>query len=138
MLPPNASGMANSNKIPLGVRWAGLLWGMLTLAWLPKEDTDIIFITLLSLGWCLWIAFWLRDQDRFSRLNKVLMGAILGALFLPLALLLIFVKAGLHGHGFLDFSLTQITHLVPLTPVWMLFGGAAGAIFRKQTKMRSN
>lgn len=54
------------------------------------------------------------------------LGGAAGLLYLPLAIVFILIKAGLHGHGFLDFSLFQVGRLVSYTPLWGALGASVG------------
>ena len=124
--------MANSKKLPLWLRWWGLLTGAVSIFWLPIEDTTLTMLGLISAGWGIWLAGWLFQPSWFqlTRLNGWQRNAIGGGLsgfLLPLAaLLLVLVKAGLHGHGFLDFSFYQLGWLLVRTPLWVGLGGLGG------------
>jgi hypothetical protein len=50
-------------------------------------------------------------------------------------LLLVVLKAGLHGHGFLDFSFYQLGSLLVRTPLWVALGGLGGWMFGKFSRM---
>lgn len=122
--------MAPSSKPPLYLRWWGLLWGIVTFFWLPVEDVRIIYITVISVVWCFWLGFYAAWRGLLGkwRLRLFWLGIFSGLLFLPVSFMLILFKAGLHGHGFLDFSFYQIGRLALLTPVWAALGGVVGKI----------
>lgn len=89
---------------------------------------------LISAGWGIWLTGWLFQRGRFqlTRLNdwqRNVIGGGLSGLLLPLAaLLLVLVKAGLHGHGFLDFSFYQLGWLLVRTPLWVGLGCLVGGL----------
>lgn len=124
--------MAGSSKLPLRLRWSGLALGVLTLAWLPLEDTHTVYLTTLSLLWSAWLAGWLAHRPkvrvwlRSGNWTNSLLGAAAGLFSAPVALSLVIFKAGLHAHGFVDFSLNQLIQLLIRTPIWVLLGAVAG------------
>jgi hypothetical protein len=106
---------------------------MVTIFWLPIEDLNIIFLSVMSLVWCLWLAVYAVWRGVLSgRTHRLFwLGVLSGFLFFPISMLFILFKAGLHAHGFLDFSASQIVRLGWLTLVWILLGGGVGAFFKK-------
>lgn len=120
--------MAPSAKPPLALRWVGLFWGIVTFFWLPIEDTNLTLITILTLGWSAWLGVWLAWRGALAgRENRLVwLGGAAGGLSLPLAFIFMLIKAGLHGHGSLDFSWYQIGQLASYTPLWAALGAAVG------------
>ena len=123
--------MGGSIKLPLWLRWSGLGTGVLTLAWLPIEDTNTLYLTILSIMWSAWTAGWLasRPEGRdwlAGQWRWALLGAGVGLGTAPVALGLVLLKAGMHAHGFLDFSSYQMTGMLLCTPIWMVVGGLMG------------
>lgn len=113
------------------LRLGGILLGVVALLWLSFEGRDerqaILLAALLStLG---AIATGLRFGGRLRGYWLVILGAVFGFLVPLLAVLLMVIKTGLHGHGVPDFTLAQITAVLRLIPVWsgvgVLVGGAA-------------
>jgi hypothetical protein len=141
-MPPNACIVGSSkSRLPLAFRWATIVWGLITFIWLPFEDTTIIFLLLLSASWCVLLAGWLtiRFSQATKLINSLFIGALCGLLIFPTALLLALLKAGLHDHGFLDFSTTQLIGIARSTPIWVIIGLLISAAFhylrsRPQTK----
>ncbi len=146
MTPANVSSVAGStSKLPLRLRWLGLTIGVLTLAWLPLEDTRTYFLTVLSLLWSVWTAGWLSTRLRMRAWLTsggwafVMLGAAAGLLSAPAAFGLVIFKAGLHAHGFVDFSFSQLTQLLIRTPIWVAAGGVVGwVVFHFRQKLASN
>jgi len=132
MMPANVSSVAGSSKLPLRLRWSGLALGALTLAWLPVEDTHTLYLTIISLLWSAWLAGWLSAQPKVRAWLQsggwafALLGAAAGLGSALAAVGLVIIKAGLHAHGFVDFSLFQLTQLLARTPIWAVVGGLAG------------
>jgi hypothetical protein len=130
-----------SNQLPLWLRWWGLAAGAATLFWLPVEDTTLTKLGLVSAAWTVWLAGWIDLRPRLRRRlpdevwRKALAGGLAGVLLPVIALLLVVLKAGLHGHGFLDFSFYQLGKLLVRTPIWVGVGGLGGLLFGKFSRM---
>ena len=123
--------MEKSNKLPLPLRWWGLVIGVITFFWLPNEDTDLLMLVAVSTGWCVWLAGWLLYRLKNSLQipwQRVLTVGIGGLGLFPVALLLVTFKAGLHQHGFLDFSNFQLRRVFALTPFWCAGGILLGVL----------
>jgi len=104
-----------------------------TFFWIPIEDVNMVWLTAIAVVWAAWLGVWATWRGVLAgwRWRLALLGAGAGLLFFPLAIAFILFKSGLHAHGFLDFSLYQISRLAWMTPVWMVFGGGAGAILTR-------
>ena len=108
----------------LKLRWAAIFGEVITFIWLPVEDQSILFLLLLSVGWSAWLAVWFFMRQNSSPVLKRFLwtGAGGGALVFPVAILLTVLKAGLHHHGFLDFSTTQLISIAKTVPLWVALG----------------
>ena len=128
--------MAVYAKVPLRLRWWGLLQGGLTLFWLPIEDTTTTYLVILSIAWCAWLGAWAAWRGWLAQKKSrlVWLGALAGLSVFPVELAFILFKAGLHAHGFLDFSIYQISRLARLIPLWCLLGSLLGAVITRSTK----
>jgi hypothetical protein len=62
-----------------------------------------------------------------QRWRYLLAGLLAGAGVSVLALALVAVKTGVHGHGIPDYSPAQVSYLLRLAPLWMGLGFTAGA-----------
>ena len=140
-MPPNYSNVASANKLPLWLRWWGLLAGIISIFWLPIEDITLTFLVLVSASWGIWLAGWIdtRTGYRFRSLaatwRKVLAGGLAGLMLPVAAIILVLIKAGLHGHGFLDFSFYQLGQVLSRTPLWVglgCFGGGLVEVIHRQ------
>ncbi len=112
---------------PRKLRAAGAVWMLAFLIWLPFEDTAVWMDVALAAGGCLWIGGkWMRSS--FSIWRIAFVGALLGAATSLLAITLMAVKGGLHGHGFADFTARQVVEVVNLVPVEFLLGAILGTL----------
>ena len=108
------------------LRWSGLIWIGGVFLWLPFEDAGTGWALLLAGVGAAWAAAWflarpkLKDNHNARRLP--LAGLLAGLAVTPLAILLMAVKSGVHGHLSADFSITQILGVLVSTPFWALAG----------------
>ncbi len=108
----------------LWLRFSAIGVGILTLLWLPIEDTNelaAIFIALLISG-LLALRALLGHQHHQSLLRFTLIGGLAGAATIPIALLLLAFKTGLHSHGAPDFPADQIIAVLRRTPFFTTGG----------------
>lgn len=113
------------------LRWWGLLNLAVTIIWLPKEDIQYTFITMLAMAWCIWFGAWLWGMfaHRWGDVYRgVAVGGVSGAMFFPVALFLAVFKAGIHDHGFLDYSNFEIGVLLSYAPKMVVVGVILGGI----------
>lgn len=108
------------------LRLTGLLLGLTILIWLSIEDQSELLVLVFSGAICIWIASRLllnppqSDQQLILRHGIVGIGA--GLLLAPLAILLMAIKSGIHGHGTPDFSVSQIQSVLSRSPYFILSG----------------
>lgn len=121
---------------PQALRAIGAGWVLLFLLWLPFEDTQIIFPAVLAVDLGIWLA--LRAWPSWIRLGDAAAAALTAAAWLGslplLAVLLMMFKSGLHGHGFGDFTASQVQLALLATPVCALLGGVLGAIVHVRSR----
>ena len=116
------------------MRLGAILLGVMILLWLSFEDRDerrAVFLAVLlsTLG---AVATRMRFSKRIYGYWYLLLGVVFGFLVPMLAVLLMVVKTGLHGHSVPDFTLAQISAVLRLIPVWSVVGllvGGAAALF---------
>lgn len=121
------------------MRWWGLAVGVFTIIWMPIEDTNLLMMVAVSTGWCVWLSGWLRYRlNKFLHTpwRRVLATGIGGFSLFPVVLLLVTFKAGLHQHGFLDFSNFQLRRVLALTPFWGVSGIFLSAFLEVITRNR--
>ena len=111
------------------LRWLALALALSLLGWLPFEDTSLQLIFAFSWAIVL-LAAWGVLKRQFPRNVPwwawLAAGLLAGAAVTPLALLLMAVKTGLHGHGAPDFTGAQIQLASRLVALWLAAGGFLG------------
>lgn len=118
-------------KIP-GLRWSTAIVGLYGLVWLSLEGA-LWQVLLLALGLCLLAILYLMQRllggRRVSGRHWLTFcagfGGAAGLGCALLALGLMAIKTGLHGHG-PEFAPTEIEWLVGQIPLWAISGAAAG------------
>ncbi len=134
------------------LRWAGILWGILFLVWLPFEDLTTTYPVLLAAGLSLWLgarAIYLTpgpspslsDEEgrvpslvtakRGEAVRWFITGLRLGFVVPFIAVFLMVFKGGLHAHGFPDFVPAQISAVLRSAPWWALAGAIIGIVARR-------
>lgn len=118
------------NPVPLWLRWAGILWGLIVLTWLPFEATSELGAVLLATGGCVYFAWvWAvrRMHASFWRCwYSIATGFVSGLTVAPLSLCLMFLKNGLHGHEVPEYTADQMLTAVGYLPVFTLSGLLVG------------
>ncbi len=112
------------------LRLGAVLLGIIFFIWLPFEDQGLSLIFLYALAVSTLLGFYVyqRWQAGPARLWKAaLCGCLAGALVTPLILLILAIKAGVHGHAVPESAASELTGILWLTPLWMLAGGLVGA-----------
>lgn len=108
------------------MRIVGIFIGLLILIWLSIEDRNELLVVLASGAVCAWIAARLLlippDSDRQLLIRHALAGIGAGALLVPIAILLMSIKNGIHSHITPDFSLDQMQSVLMRAPYFILSG----------------
>lgn len=109
------------------------------LFWLPLEDVHSLTVQGFA-AWFCWLAAWRWGPTasikivRAEKMARPTMswlirtslalaeGVFFGLLVAPLAVLLMLLKSGLHGHPSPDFSLEQVQEVLWRVPLWCLVG----------------
>jgi hypothetical protein len=126
------------------LRISGFALGVATLVWLTVEDRDELAVLVISGLICTWGGIWLLARidfpDRYFFWKHVVIGGGMGLLLVILALILMAVKTGVHGHGTPDYSVEQMRAVVSLSPFFLVGGSlvGAGAGLLRTTKMESS
>ena len=80
---------------------------------------------------CAWGGIWLLlridASGKLTLLNHVLIGGGAGLLLVPLAILLMAIKTGIHGHGTPDYTVDQMQDVLSRMPFFALGGALLGA-----------
>ncbi|MBN2499809.1 MAG: hypothetical protein JXB38_03515 [Anaerolineales bacterium] len=102
--------------------------GFLCLVWLPFEDTNTTFTIGLAMLICAWLAVREVRKGKSYLARDLLIGAVTGIAIVPIALILMAIKSGLHAHGFSDFQIIQVKQVIAGFPFWILGGLLFGVI----------
>ena len=132
------------NRSRTWLRFSGLLLGIITLVWLLVEESSNLGVLVIAGLVCTWGGIWLLlkvDADAISKVwIHLIIGGGAGLLLAPLAILLMALKTGLHGHATPDFTLFQMQLVLSRTPFFTLAGillGAGGGLLRYAIDNRS-
>jgi hypothetical protein len=127
------------------VRFGGLLLGILIVVWLSIEESSTLGVVLLAGLVCTRIALWLLQRTRMDGKHlifwPIIIGSGAGLLLAPLAVLLMALKSGLHGHGAPDFNPGQLQAVFSRMPFYILAGfliGTGGGLLRYAFRFPSN
>jgi Mn2+/Fe2+ NRAMP family transporter len=116
------------DKKKLALRFSGFFVGLAVLLWLPGEESSEIGVVFIAGLICVWLGFFLLlKKSPEGLLKHVIVGAGLGLFIAPLALLLMAIKTGLHGHGLPDFTNQQLLNVLSRTLIYSLAGLLLGA-----------
>ena len=114
-------------KPPIWWRFSAILAGMVLLFWLSIEDQSELPALLMSTLVAVLVAIlYMVVGRRYTSLSVrayLLVGMIAGLAVPLVALALMTLKIGIHGHGVPDYSVQQYIHVVYTIPGWIL-GGA--------------
>jgi len=113
---------------PLWLRFLALGVGVYTLFWLPVEDTNEIaaIVTAFLIVGVFTLNTILRSQPTKNTTWYTLIGGLAGLAIIPVALLLIAFKTGLHDHGIPEISTERILSAIRKTPIFILGGSCIG------------
>lgn len=119
------------------MRLLALVLGIALLLWFPKEDVSQLSVVLFAALISAWLALRsllpVQPGGRYYLVRYLLVGALAGLAVIPLALLLMALKTGLHSHSAPDFTYVQMQVLLFRTPMWVIVGlllGLGGSLFR--------
>ena len=119
------------------MRLLALILGIAILLWLPIEEVSggsvFLFAALISAWLVLRYLLAVVPGERNFLVRHLLAGALAGLAVSPLALLLMALKTGLHGHSTPDFTPLQMQAVLFRTPIWVIVGlflGLGAALFR--------
>ena len=130
---------------PIWYRILFLVVGIFWLVWLSIEDLSERWVLLVSVIFCVLLALRFMiayptpgvkenkqnlhpvdEQSTRQFLYYPIMGALTGLAVTPMALFLMALKTGLHGHFAPEFTSTQVITVLLRTPIWIIGGFLVG------------
>ena len=121
---------ASPDKKRTWLRFAGLLLAIGIMVWLPIEESSELGVLVVSGLICIWGGIWLLTKtgvdDKHLILRHILVGFGAGLLVAPVAILLMAIKSGIHGHGSPDFTVSQMQNVLSRVPYFALGGVLVG------------
>ena len=122
---------AAGNRSRSWLRSCGLLLGIVVLVWLLVEESSNLGVLVIAGLVCAWGGIWLLLKIHTAAISKVwihlIIGGGAGLLLSPVAILLMALKTGIHGHSTPDFTLYQMQLVLSRTPFFILAGILLGA-----------
>lgn len=126
---------------PIWYRILFLVVGIIWIIWLSIEDSSergvllfsVTLCALLALRFVMSISAQNTNRDRKYPTPDVqqstkkfllypIIGAVTGLAVTPIAIFMMALKTGLHGHITPDFSSAQVTIVLIRTPIWIIGG----------------
>jgi hypothetical protein len=108
-----------------------LLLGILVLVWLPFEESSVLGVLVIAGLFCTWGGIWVLFKTGSYRkhgiVRNVLIWGLAGFFVVPITILLMAIKTGIHGHGTPDFSVEQMQAVLSRIPYFMFGGVLVGA-----------
>lgn len=113
------------------LRLLGILLGIILLVWVSIEDQSVTWAILFAAAVCLLAAAWWLARFHQPPAGKgwlvyPLAGLLGGAATAPVALLLMALKTGIHGHSIPDYTPAQMGAVLISFPVWIGAGVIIG------------
>ena len=107
-------------------RLSGVFLLIVTMIWLSTEESSEIGVLLISSLLCTWGGFWLLRRIGYAGRNRIfrhmITGTGVGLLLAPMAIFLMALKTGIHGHGTPDFTAAQMQAVLARTPYFVIGG----------------
>ena len=75
----------------------------------------------------IWLLLRIGSSGKHTFLRHIVIGGGAGLLLVPLAILLMAIKTGIHGHGSPDYTLDQMQAVLSRMPFFVLGGALLGA-----------
>lgn len=130
---------------PVWFRVVALVVAVAWLLWLPIEDNSerwvlffaVLISVLIAARWCIYYsARRSKSQNEYGLNEKsfpgkrfliyLIVGVLTGLTVTPVAVLLMALKSGLHGHVTPEFTSAQVFIVLQRTPIWIIGGLLAG------------
>ena len=148
----------SKSTTPIWYRISALIVGIAWLIWLSIEDLSERWVLIFSVTICVLLAVRFiiyysaqrsKNEDKYPQ-NKdqrparrflfyPLVGALTGLAVTPVAIFLMALKTGLHGHFAPEFTSAQVFIVLVRTPIWIVGGLLIGVgvellLWSQQTK----
>ena len=148
----------SKSTTPIWYRISALIVGIAWLIWLSIEDLSERWVLIFSVTICVLLAVRFiiyysaqrsKNEDKYPQ-NKEqrsarrflfypLVGALTGLAVTPVAIFLMALKTGLHGHFAPEFTSAQVFIVLVRTPIWIVGGLLIGVgvellLWSQQTK----
>ena len=148
----------SKSTTPIWYRISALIVGIAWLIWLSIEDLSERWVLLFSVTICVLLAVRFiiyysaqrsKNEDKYPQ-NKEqrsarrflfcpLVGVLTGLAVTPVAIFLMALKTGLHGHFAPEFTSAQVFIVLVRTPIWIVGGLLIGVgvellLWSQQTK----
>lgn len=148
----------SKSTTPIWYRISALIVGIAWLIWLSIEDLSERWVLLFSVTICVLLAVRFliyysaqrsKNEDKYPQnreqrsarrfLFYPLVGALTGLAVTPVAIFLMALKTGLHGHFAPEFTSAQVFIVLVRTPIWIVGGLLIGVgvellLWSQQTK----
>ena len=148
----------SKSTTPIWYRISALIVGIAWLIWLSIEDLSERWVLLFSVTICVLLAVRFliyysaqrsKNEDKYPQnreqrsarrfLFYPLVGALTGLAVTPVAIFLMALKTGLHGHFAPEFTSAQVFIVLIRTPIWIVGGLLIGVgvellLWSQQTK----
>ena len=148
----------SKSTTPIWYRITALIVGIAWLIWLSIEDLSERWVLLFSVTICVLLAVRFliyysaqrsKNEDKYPQnreqrsarrfLFYPLVGALTGLAVTPVAIFLMALKTGLHGHFAPEFTSAQVFIVLVRTPIWIVGGLLIGVgvellLWSQQTK----
>lgn len=130
----NEGELKNSRR---RLKLGALLLGIVILIWIPIEESNEAGVLVLSGLLSAWVGIWLLQGTHKTKLRTIIKYSIVGGgaglLMGMVAILLMAIKTGIHGHGTPDYTPEQILEIISRIPFFVLGGvliGVGGSLLR--------
>lgn len=130
----NEGELKNSRR---RLKLGALLLGIVILIWIPIEESNEAGVLVLSGLLSAWVGIWLLQGTHKTKLRTIIKYSIVGGgaglLMGLIAIFLMAIKTGIHGHGTPDYTPEQILEIISRIPFFVLGGvliGVGGSLLR--------
>lgn len=132
----------SQKRPPAWLTLSGFALLILSLSWLRLEDTDEKLTLINGAAVTTWLATRNIVHHPPTAQKSIpwlaLVGVLAGLAIIPITVLLMALKTGLHGHGTPDFTIEQILSVINRWYIWgsagLLLGLLSGVIHKLKSR----